>query len=134
MISPTATHARGMTLVEVLVALIILSVVLLPIMLGFSQALIATSNSSITAAAASIAREKAEELKSKQFEELDSQPRETRDLNPEDGFFEVAVTIETVRPDDAAHSGLKKAEVSVYRAGGSAPVSGITTYFTPYGI
>lgn len=134
MISPTATQERGLTIVEVLVALIILSVVLLPIVLGFSQALIATSNSSITAAASSIAREKAEELKARQFEELDSQPREPRDLNPEDGFFEVAVTIETVRPDDAAHSGLKKADVSVYRAGGSDPVAGITTYFTPYGI
>ncbi len=134
MIPRNVIQQRGLTIIEVLVALIILSVVLLPIVLGFSQALIATSNSSITSAASSIAREKAEELKSKQFEELDTQPREPRDLNPGDGFFEVAVTIETVRPDDAAHSGLKKADVSVYRAGGSDPVAGITTYFTPYGI
>ncbi len=124
----------GLTLVEVLVALAILAVTILPMVIGFWQSLISTSESAISVAASSILREKAEELKGKDFDVLDSEPRETRDLNPGDGFFEVAVTVETVRPNDAVDSGLKRAEVSVYRAGSAQPVAIATTYLTPLGI
>lgn len=125
---------RGLTLVEVLVALAILAVAILPVVVGFWQSLVATNESSISVAASSIVREKVEELKAKTFDELDSEPRELRDLNTGDGFFEVAVTVETVRPNDAANSGLKKAEVSVYRAGGAQSLAIATTYVTPFGI
>jgi len=125
---------RGVTLVEVLVALAILAVAILPVVIGFWQSLVATNESSISVAASSIAREKIEELKGKDFDALDSQPRETRDLTPGDGFFEVAVAVETVRPNDAAGSGLKKSEVSVYRAGGAQSLAIATTYVTPFGI
>jgi prepilin-type N-terminal cleavage/methylation domain-containing protein len=125
---------RGLTLIEVLVALAILAVAILPMVIGFWQSLVTTNESSISVAASSILRGKAEELKGEDFDALDSEPRETRDLNPGDGFFEVAVTVETVRPNDAAGSGLKKAEVSVYRAGGAQRVAIATTYLTPFGI
>ena len=124
----------GLTLVEVLIALTLLGVALLPVIVGFSQALMSTSESSISAAAASIARAKVEELKGTEFADIESQAREPRDLNLGDSFFEVSVTVYTVRPDDAAHCGLKKAEVGVYRAGGSEPVVLTTTYLTPYGV
>lgn len=125
---------NGFTLVEVLVALAILAVFLLPVVIGFWQSLVTTNQSSISVAASSIAREKIEELKGKDFDALDGEPRDTRDFTPGDGFFEVAVTVETLRPNDAADSGLKKAEVSVYRAGGAEPLAIATTYMIPFGI
>jgi len=136
----TSRGESGFTLVEVLVALTLMAFVLLPVMMGLSQALVSTSESSITAAATSIARDKAEELKalvlgsSSGFAALASQPREPADLRPGDSFFEVEVTVETIRPDDSQHSGMKKAAVTVYRAGGDRPVTTLTTYLMPFGI
>jgi len=130
----------GFTLVEVLVALTLMAFVLLPVMAGLSQALVSTSESSITAAATSIARDKNEQLKalvrssSSGFAALASQPREPADLRPGDSFFEVEVTVETVRPDDSLHSGMKKAAVMVYRTGSDRPVTTLTTYLVPFGI
>lgn len=124
----------GLTLVEVLVALALLVVVLLPVVLGLSQALVTTSESAIAAAATSIARGKVEQLKALAYDGLTDQAREPYDLRPGDSFFEVAVTVDEVRPDDAAHSGLKKAEVIVYRTGGSQAMARLTTYFTPHGV
>jgi len=136
MIAVTLARARrdGLTLVEVLVALTLLAVVLLPVIVAFSQALVSSSDSAITAAAASIVRDEIERLKPMDFGVIASRPRETRDLKPGDSFFEVAVVVDVVRPDDAAHAGLKKAEVTVYRTGGRRPVAVATTYFTPFGV
>jgi len=128
------SRQRGLTLVEVLIALVLLAVVLLPVIIGFAQALASTSDSAIAAAATSIARDKIEELKGMDFAAVADQERETRHLNAGDGFFEVAVTVETVRPDDAAHSGLKRVAVTVYRAGGNDPAAVVTTYLTPFGV
>ncbi len=136
----TSRGGLGFTLVEVLVALTLLAFVLLPVMIGLSQALVSTSESSITAAATSIARDKNEQLKSlvrgssSGFAALATQPREPADFRPGDSFFEVEVTVETVRPDDSQHSGMKKATVRVYRAGGDRPVTTLTTYLVPFGI
>ncbi|MCJ7751823.1 MAG: prepilin-type N-terminal cleavage/methylation domain-containing protein [Armatimonadetes bacterium] len=136
----TSRGGSGFTLVEVLVALTLMAFVLLPVMMGLSQALISTSESSITAAATSVARDKTEQLKalvlgsSSGFAALVSQPREPADLRPGDSFFEVEVTVETVRPDDSLHSGMKKAAVMVYRTGSDRPVTTLTTYLVPFGI
>ena len=121
---------RGMSLVEVLVALVLLAVALLPVVVGFSQALVATSDSSIAAVAASIAREKMEEMKSVDFDLLDSQPREPRDLRAGNSFFEVASQVEahTSVPD------LKKVAVVVYRYGGTRPIVTVTTYVARAGV
>jgi len=136
----TSRGGLGFTLVEVLVALTLMAFVLLPVMAGLSQALVSTSESSITAAATSIARDESEQLKalvrssSSGFDALASQPREPADLRPGDSFFEVEVTVETVRPDDSLHSGMKKAAVMVYRTGSDHPVTTLTTYLVPFGI
>ena len=136
----TYRGGSGFTLVEVLVALTLMAFVLLPVMMGLSQALISTSESSITAAATSVARDKNEQLKalvlgsSSGFATLASQPREPADLRPGDSFFEVEVTVETVRPDDSLHSGMKTAAVMVYRTGSDRPVTTLTTYLVPFGI
>jgi prepilin-type N-terminal cleavage/methylation domain-containing protein len=133
--TPHAQSPRhGLSLIEVLVALTILAVVLLPVMIGFWQSLVVTNESSLSAAASSIARAAVEELKQTDFDALDNAPREPRDLKPGDGFFEVAVAVETIRPNDSVHSGLKKAEVSVYRSGGAERLAIATTYLTPFGI
>ena len=128
------TGHRGLTLVEVLIALALLAVALLPVMIGFSQALVTTSQSSITTAATSLARDKVEELKARVFADVASEPRAVRDLRPGDSFFEVEVAVDTLRPDGTAHEGLKQAVVTVYRRGGTRPVASITTYFTSIGI
>jgi len=124
------SQQEGMSLVEVLVALVLLAVALLPVVVGFSQALVATSDSSIAAVAASIAREKMEEMKSIDFDLLDSQPREPRDLRAGDSFFEVAsqVEVHTSVPD------LKEVAVIVYRQGGARPIATVTTYVARAGI
>jgi Tfp pilus assembly protein PilV len=130
----------GLTLVEILVALTLVAVVLLPVIIGLSQALVSTSESTITVAATSIARDRVEDLKAALrdpnvgFPGLTGQLRETTDLKPGDQFFEVEVTVETVRPDDNQQSGLKKAVVTVYRKGSDYPTTMVTTYFTPYGV
>jgi Tfp pilus assembly protein PilV len=121
-------------LVEVLVALALLAIVLLPVVMGLSQALTSTSESTISAAAASIARDKVEELKGMSFADLASQPRQSRDLKVGDAFFEVAVVATTVRADNDLHVGLKNAVVSVYRTGGARPVAVLSTYLVPYGV
>ena len=122
----------GLSLVEILVALVILAVVLLPVIVGFSQALITTSQSTISAAASSIAREKVEELKRVDYAYLQSQEREARPFGSQPGFFEVAVAVTVVRDD--ANAGLKQAVISVYRTGSSNPVVTLTTYFTVRGV
>jgi Tfp pilus assembly protein PilV len=133
-------QSSGLTLVEILVALTLMAVVLLPVVIGLSQSLVATSNASIAAVATSIAREKAEALKADMrapdfdFSALTSQPREPADYKPGDSFFEVDVVVETVRPDDSSNAGLKKAAISVYRAGADAPLMTLTTYVAPYGV
>jgi Tfp pilus assembly protein PilV len=136
----TSSGVSGLTLVEILVALTLLAVVLLPVVIGLSQALITTSDSTITTTATSIARDRVEQLKTDirrpgyDFNSLASQPREPADYRPGDSFFEVEQTVEIARPDDAAHSGLKKVDIFVYRAGSSKPVVVLTTYLIPYGI
>ncbi|MFB3880590.1 MAG: prepilin-type N-terminal cleavage/methylation domain-containing protein [Armatimonadota bacterium] len=130
----------GLTLVEVLIALTLVAVVLLPVMIALSQALVATSESTITAAATSIARDRIEQIKDLtrrqgfDFNSLTGQPREPADLKPGDHFFELDVTVETIRPDDNLQSGLKKAVVTVYRRGSETASARVTTYFAPYGI
>lgn len=124
------SQQEGMSLIEVLVALVLLAVALLPVVVGLSQALVATSDSSIAAASASIAREKMEEMKSIDFDLLDNQPREPRDLRPGDAFFEVTseVVVMTTMPD------LKQVAVIVYRNGGSQPIATVTTYVARAGV
>jgi Tfp pilus assembly protein PilV len=121
-------------MVEVLIALTLVAVVLLPVVVGLSQALRSSTQSSMSVAAASIAREKIEQLKCAEFDSVESQPRESKDWALGDSFFEVSVEVETVRPDDSAASGLKKAQVTVYRSGGQDPMVVSTTYFIPFGI
>jgi prepilin-type N-terminal cleavage/methylation domain-containing protein len=134
------TTESGLTLVEILVALTLLGVVLLPVVSGLSQALVTTSDSTITTTATSIARDKVEQLKADirrpgyDFNSLVSKPREPADYRPGDGFFEVEQIVEITRPDDAAHSGLKKVDIIVYRTGSNKPVVALTTYLMPYGI
>ncbi len=140
MIHIKPTTKSGLTLVEILVALTLLAMVLLPVMTGLSQALVTTSDSTITTTATSIARDRVEQLKSElrrpgyDFNSLVSQPRVPADYRPGDGFFEVEQIVEITRPDDAAHSGLKKVDVIVYRAGSDKPVVTLTTYLMPNGI
>jgi len=119
-----------MSLVEVLVALVLLAVALLPVVVGFSQALVSTSDASIAAVAASIAREKMEEMKSIDFDLLDGQPRAPRDLRAGDAFFEVTseVEVHTSVPD------LKKVAVVVYRNGSARPIATVTTYVARAGV
>ncbi len=129
-----------MTLVEILIALTLVAVVLLPVVIGLSQAIVSTSDSTIIAVATSIARDKMEQVKADarrpafDFASLSSEPRVSADLKPGDSYFEMDVTVETVRPDDETHSGLKKVAVSVYHAGTEMPLTTVTTYFTPNGI
>ena len=133
-------RSAGLTLVEILVALTLMAVVLLPVVIGLSQSLVATSNTSIAAVATSIAREKAEALKAEtrqsdfDFALLTSQPRESADYKPGDSYFEVDLVVETVRPNDSSNAGLKKAAISVYRAGAEDPLMTLTTYLAPHGI
>lgn len=124
------SQQEGMSLVEVLVALVLLAVALLPVVVGFSQALVSTSDASIAAVAASIAREKMEEMKSIDFDLLDSQPRAPRDLRAGDAFFEVTSEVElhTSVPD------LKKVAVVVYRNGSARPIATVTTYVARAGV
>ena len=124
----------GLTLVEVLIVVALLAMVLLPVMLGFSQALVTTSDSTITAAATSIARDEVEGLKTKGYASILNEERQPKDLKPGDSFFEVTVTVEELRAEGAAHQGLKRAVVSVYRRGGANPLVTLTGYFTPRGV
>ncbi len=133
------TSRRGLTLVELLVALVLLAVVLLPVMVGFSQALVAVNQSSISAAAASIARDKMEDLKLLAYSnyyagysEIGSEVRKPMPFGSRAGFFEVEVTVTVIRDDPK--SGLKQAVVSVYRTGSANPVVTLTSYFTPRGV
>lgn len=125
----------GLTLVEVLIVVALLAMVLLPVMLGFSQALVMTSESTISAAATSIARDKLEQLKATGYASIVPEERQPKDLKPGDSFFEVTVTVPPeVRANGAAQQGLKIAVVSVYRRGGANPVVTLTSYFTPRGV
>jgi prepilin-type N-terminal cleavage/methylation domain-containing protein len=54
---------NGFTLVEVLIAVCVIAVAMLALMAGFINALATTSQSTISTAASSIARDKMEDLK-----------------------------------------------------------------------
>jgi prepilin-type N-terminal cleavage/methylation domain-containing protein len=125
----------GLTLVEILIALTILAVVLLPVMVGFAQALITTSQSSTSAVASSIARQTIESAKAAGYSNAAvGQTTAAADLVPGDAFFQVKTTITEPEPDDASHKGLKKIEVLVYQKGSSYAMVALATYISPVGV
>jgi len=127
---------QGFTLVEVLIALCVIAVAMLALMAGFINALATTSQSTISTAASSIARDKMEDLKRVGYDGLASQPRQRSDLNPGDGFFEVMVTVDPPLRADSPDSrcGLERAVVTVYRTDWSQPLVTLCGYFTPKGV
>jgi prepilin-type N-terminal cleavage/methylation domain-containing protein len=131
---------RGLTLVEILVALTLVAVVLLPVMTGLSQALVSTSQSTIESAATSVARDKVETIKDLvrrpgfDLGSLNAEPRVTANLKPGDQFFEVEVSTEVARQDTGVQDGVRKVIIHVYRRNSDSPVATVTTYFTLYGI
>jgi len=129
-----AGRRGGLTLVEVLIALTVLAVVLLPVMIGFSQALITTSQSSITTAASSIARARVEDLKAVGYDNTISQGRAAASLKPGDSYFEVQTDVTEIEPNDSSLGGLKMVVVTVYQAGSQSPLVTLTTYITPSGV
>lgn len=122
----------GLTLVEVLVALVILMAVLLPVIAAFTQALVATNQSAISCAATAVAVDKMEELKQMDYSAVQSQARQPRPFGNRPGFFEVEVNVTTERDDPVA--GLKRVVVSVYRAGSQSPVVTLASYFAVRGL
>jgi len=126
----------GFTLVEVLIALCVLGVALLAMVASLTQALATTSQSTISAAATSIARDKMEDLKRVGYDGLASQSRQRSDFKPGDGFFEVSVTVDPpLRADDpVTQTGLTRAVVTVYRTRSSQPLVTLCSYFTPKGV
>jgi hypothetical protein len=113
----------------------VLTVFLLPVMIGFSQALITTSQASTSAAASSIARQTIENLKAVGYDSiLSSEVRSAADLRPGDHYFEVETRVTEVEPNDLSRKGLKQAEVSVYQTKSQTPLVVLTTYFTPAGV
>jgi prepilin-type N-terminal cleavage/methylation domain-containing protein len=125
----------GLTLVEILIALTILAVVLLPVMVGFAQALITTNQSSTSAVASSIARQTIESIKVAGYSNAAvGQTTTTADLVPGDTFFQVKTTVTETEPNDASHKGLKKIEVLVYQKGSSSAMVALTTYISPVGV
>jgi len=133
------TRRRGLTLVEVLIALTVLAVFLLPVMIGFSQALITTSQASISAAASSIARQTVEDMKVLGYDSIQSSAgRVYADMrpgqNPPDHYFQVETKVTELEQNDASLKGLKFVEVSVYRTGSQTPLVVLSTYFAPFGV
>ncbi len=129
------TRSAGLTLVEILIALTILAVVLLPVMVGFAQALITTSQSSTSAVASSIARQTLESMKAVGYSyALVGQTTTPADLVPGDAFFQIKTTVTEIEPDDASHKGLKKIEVLVYQKGSSSAMVALSTYISPVGV
>ena len=125
----------GLTLVEVLVALTLLALVILPIMAGFSQSLVSTNQSTIAAVATSLARQKLEQLKLRDYDALFSEPSEVRDLRPGDGYFLISTQVQEVRANDPDnYSGLKRLDVSVSRQGSASSLVTLTTYSIPKGV
>lgn len=116
---------------EVLIALTILAVVLLPVMIGFSQAIITTNETSIESVASSIAWATLENLKVVGYDNILSQERAAAPGNPR---FEVAVEVSEPEPNGPQLEGLKVAVVSVYQKGSPSPMAVLTTYFTPVGV
>lgn len=116
---------------EVLISLTILAVVLLPVMIGFSQAIITTNQTSIESVASSIARATLENLKVVGYDNILSQERAAA---PGNARFEVAVQVSEPEPNGPQLEGLKVAVVSVYQKGSASPMVVLTTYFTPVGV
>ena len=133
---PGICSARhGLTLVEVLIALAVMMVFLLPVVVGLSQALMISSQSSTSVAASSIARQTIENLKVVGYNNIQSSSvRSPADLRPGDHYFEVETKVTEVVPNDASLKGLKLAEVTVYQARSQTPLVVLTTYFTPAGV
>jgi prepilin-type N-terminal cleavage/methylation domain-containing protein len=131
------TRSRGLTLVEVLIALSVLAVFLLPVMIGFSQALITTSQASISAAGSSVARGMIEDLKLVGYDGIQSSTgRSYKDLKTAgDHYFQVETKVTEVEPNDQVSlKGLKLVEVTVYNTGSQTPLVALSTYFTPAGV
>ena len=133
---------RGVTLLEVLIALSILAMVLLPVVLGFSQALTNTARSTIQSVATSWAREKMEELKLLPYDQVVSTTtRLSRDLKPGDSFYQLEVLVQELRantpnpPPTMPHqTGLKQVTINVYRRGSATPTATMMGYLAPSGV
>jgi hypothetical protein len=121
----------------VLIALSVLAVFLLPVMIGFSQALITTSQASISAAASSVARGMMEDLKAVPYDGIQSSTeRSYRDLRTAgDHYFQVKTMVAEVEPNDPTTlKGLRLVEISVYLTGSQTPLAVLSTYFSPAGV
>jgi prepilin-type N-terminal cleavage/methylation domain-containing protein len=126
---------RGLTLVEVLIALAVMMVFVLPVVIGLSQALSVTSQSSTAVVASSTARQTIENLKAVGYANIQSSAtRSTADLRPGDHYFEIETVVVEEQPNTAKLDGLKRVEVSVYQAGSQTPLVVLFTYFTPVGV
>ena len=129
------SHRNGMTLLEVLIALVVLGMFLVPAMLAVSQAVITSNESSIAVVASSIARQRLESLKLLSYDSIQSSPeRSSADLRPGDRYFQVATTVTETQPNGPNLDGVKEVVVTVYQAGSQSPLVVLTTRVTPVGV
>jgi hypothetical protein len=104
-------------------------------MVGFAQALITTSQTTISSVASSAARDTIENLKALGYDNvLPGQSQASADLRQGDGFFRITTTVTEAVPNDASKKGLKLIEVAVSQKGSQTPMVVLTTYFTPVGV
>ncbi len=129
-----ARTTRGMTLVEVLISLSVMIVFVLPTVIGLSQALSVTSQSSTTVMASSIARERIEYLKTVGYGSIQTTARTPVDLRTGDSYFQLETTVVEEQPNTALLEGLKRVEVKVYKYGSAIPLVILFTYYTPVGV
>lgn len=122
---------RGLTLLEVLIALSVLGVFLLPVILALTQALTTSTQSTTVVAATSIARQTVERLKSVGYDNVQSSPEPTpADLKPGDGYFEVTTSVALA----AGVNSVKEIVVSVRRTGSQEPLAVLRTLLIPVGV
>lgn len=118
---------RGFTLIEVVIAIFLLMVGLLSISRLYPTGLKVGSASHYLTIASAIAQGKMEEMLSKNYDEIESSPRERADNDPESPFFiyEQETKVSFVDPENNLieipdDKGIKRIEVIIYWKEGEA--------------
>ena len=131
---------RGLTLIEVLIAMTIFALGVVIILSGFGSTLRVTRKSQQLTIATRLAQQEMEYLKNINFppttEDRESEFNKAKVVSPDNPEFEVEVisAAETGCEDAYGNDLLKKVMVNVYRAGESIPLVTLRTYMARNGI
>ncbi len=129
-----ARDNRGMSIAEVLIALMVLAVALIPILAGFQTSLATVTDSDEVLAATNLARQKIELAKISAYDTVATTARAAFPSGEDpSGLYEYEQIVTTL-PTSTSNPSYKQVEVRVYKGAATSPVVTLVTYIASGGV